>query len=291
MSERRPASHPESQYSGPVEAARAYYNSDDADAFYAEVWGGEDIHVGLYSSPDEAIAAASRRTVEHMAVLAGPPGPASRVLDLGAGYGGAVRYLARRFGCQCVALNLAEVENARNRRMNREAGLASRIDVLAGDFTRLTLGDAAFDLAWSQEALLHAGEQGRALACAEAVRVLKPGGRLVFTDPMRTDNAAVDRLQPVYDRLNLDSLGSPGFYRDTLAALGMREVAFEEYADQLVRHYARVREVLVESTGRLLERGVSADYIERMKAGLSHWVEGGRAGLLTWGIFLFEKKS
>ena len=47
--------------------------------------------------------------------------------------------------------------------------------------------------------------------------------------------------------------------------------------------------MLVETAANLLQRGVSADYIEGMKAGLSHWVEGGRAGLLTWGIFLFEK--
>ena len=26
-----------------------------------------------------------------------------------------------------------------------------------------------------------------------------------------------------------------------------------------------------------------------MKKGLAHWVEGGKAGKLTWGIFLFRK--
>jgi sarcosine/dimethylglycine N-methyltransferase len=30
-----------------VRTAREYYNSDDADAFYHNVWGGEDIHIGL----------------------------------------------------------------------------------------------------------------------------------------------------------------------------------------------------------------------------------------------------
>lgn len=31
-----------------VYQARDYYNSIDADEFYAKVWGGEDIHIGLY---------------------------------------------------------------------------------------------------------------------------------------------------------------------------------------------------------------------------------------------------
>ncbi|MHA7817849.1 MAG: methyltransferase domain-containing protein [Pseudohaliea sp.] len=272
-----------------VETARAYYNSDDADTFYAEVWGGEDIHVGLYAGPDEPIAEASRRTVARMAELAAPLAPDTRVLDLGAGYGGAMRYLARAFGCSCVALNLAEVENERNRRMTHEAGLDAQVDVVSGDFTALAFEDATFDRAWSQEAFLHAGD--RAAVCAEAARVLKPGGLLVFTDPMQVDDAPADRLGPVYDRLHLASLASPRFYRETLCALGMREVTFDEQPQQLVRHYARVRDVLAGSTEQLHNKGVSDGYIERMKAGLGHWVDGGREGLLTWGIFVFEKAT
>jgi sarcosine/dimethylglycine N-methyltransferase len=62
-------------YSAVVETARTYYNSDDADNFYFHVWGGEDIHIGIYDTPDEAIADASRRTVERMAALVPGLGP------------------------------------------------------------------------------------------------------------------------------------------------------------------------------------------------------------------------
>ena len=50
-----------------TEVARDYYNSDDADNFYYEIWGGEDIHIGLYREPGEPIALASTRTVATMA--------------------------------------------------------------------------------------------------------------------------------------------------------------------------------------------------------------------------------
>jgi len=270
-----------------TEVAREYYDSPDADLFYRNVWGGQDIHVGLYESEHESIAAASRRTVERMVELTEPWTSETRVLDLGAGYGGALRYIAERFGSKCVALNLSEVENERNRQLNHEAGLADRIDVVEGDFAALDFADASFDRAWSQEAFLHSGEREKVLA--EAARVLKPGGRLVFTDPMQADDASGESLQAIYDRLHLDSLASPSFYRSQLVAHGMREVAFEEDPEQLSRHYARVREVLIEKSGELREKGVAGDYIERMKTGLGHWVEGGRKGLLTWGIFVFEK--
>ncbi|CAM3042305.1 Glycine/sarcosine/dimethylglycine N-methyltransferase [Saccharomonospora xinjiangensis] len=39
----------------PAAVARDYDNSDDADSFYHSVWGGEDIHVGLYADEREDI--------------------------------------------------------------------------------------------------------------------------------------------------------------------------------------------------------------------------------------------
>ena len=70
--------------SATVKTARNYYNSPDADNFYVLIWGGEDIHVGLYADPEEAISAASRRTVEHLAVQLEPISGQTRVLDLDA---------------------------------------------------------------------------------------------------------------------------------------------------------------------------------------------------------------
>lgn len=277
------------QYSRVVQTARDYYNSGDADNFYFHIWGGEDIHIGLYRSDDEPIADASRRTVQRMSELLGPLDASGRVLDLGAGYGGSMRYLARESGCHCVALNLSEVENARDREKNREQGLSELIEVVDGDFTNLDFADASFDVVWSQDAFLHSGERAR--VCAEAARVLRPGGRMIFTDPMQADDAPADRLQPIYDRLHLDSLGSPGFYRDTLTGLGLEEVTYEDHKDQLTRHYARVRRELIANEDALRDRGVSDAYIDRMKAGLQHWVDGGHRGDLEWGIFLFRKPA
>lgn len=276
------------QYSAVVQTAREYYNSADADNFYYHVWGGEDIHIGLYASDHEPIADASRRTVARMAELAGTLDEKTRVLDLGAGYGGSMRYLAENYGCRCVALNLSEVENQRNREKNRQAGLDTLIEVVDGDFAQVPFEDGGFDLIWSQDAILHSGERER--VCAEVARLLRPGGRFVFTDPMQADDAPEDRLQPIYDRIHLDSLGSPGFYRRTLQALDLEELEFEDHSVQLPRHYARVLDELERRADELQREGrISAEYVARMKKGLRHWIDGGNEGYLVWGIFVFTK--
>ncbi|MDQ3760227.1 MAG: methyltransferase domain-containing protein [Actinomycetota bacterium] len=268
-------------YSNAVNTARDYYNSQDADTFYAIVWGGEDIHVGMYIDESEDISRASRRTVETMASL-GDLTRESTVLDLGAGYGGAARYLARAYGCRVTCLNLSEVENERNRRMNAEQGLEELIEVVDGSFEDLTFQDNTFDVIWSQDSLLHSGDRARVLE--EAVRVLRPGGQMIFTDPMATETASKKDLKPILQRLQLDTLATPAFYRRELFRLGVRSVEFHDHSEQLPRHYQRVYDELVRRQAELDGR-VSDEYCTRMRAGLQHWVQGGNDGNLAWGIF------
>jgi len=276
------------RYSEAVQVARDYYNSDDADNFYYRIWGGEDIHIGLYESPEEPIADASQRTIETMAGMLGPLGPGSRVADLGAGYGGSARWLTRRFGCRVSCVNLSEIQNERNRSINRDAGLAERIDVFDASFEDLPLPDASCDVAWSQDSILHAGDRGRVLD--EVDRVLVPGGSFIFTDPMQADDCPAGALQPVLDRLHLESLGSIAFYREQAARLGWNAVEILDLTPQLVNHYTRVRQELA-SRRASLAGAVSEAYMDRMIKGLGHWIDAGDSGLLAWGILHLRKAS
>ncbi|MEX0950650.1 MAG: methyltransferase domain-containing protein [Gammaproteobacteria bacterium] len=269
-----------------VDIARDYYNSDDADNFYFHVWGGEDIHVGLYQSEQEPIRDASRRTVAHMVKKLSALDKNAKVLDVGAGYGGSMRYLAKTVGCHCVALNLSEVENERNREMNREQGLDKLIDVVDASFEKLDYPDNSFDVVWSQDAILHSDHREKVIA--EVARVLKPGGEFIMTDPMQADDCPAGVLQPILDRIHLSSLGSPGFYIETAKKNGLEDLGYEDHAHQLPRHYGRVLQTLNELQGELKGK-VSDDYIERMKKGLQHWIDGGNSGHLAWGIFHFRK--
>ncbi|WP_443742756.1 glycine/sarcosine N-methyltransferase [Streptomyces spirodelae] len=281
----------EGAYGGAVSTARSYYNSPDADTFYSSVWGGEDIHVGIYADAKEPIADASRRTVERMASGLGLT-EESRVLDLGSGFGGSARYLADTFGCSVQALNLSEVENQRHKELNAVRGLTDRIEVVDGSFESVPFPDSSVDVVWSQDAFLHSGDRIRVLE--EIRRVLKPGGRLVFTDPMAADGTDLGAIQPILDRIHLDDMGSPGFYKRELTRLGFTPTehedsreGFEDLREQLVRHYGRVLEETERQEAEGLASKVSSDYLSQMKRGLAHWVDGGQKNRLTWGIFRF----
>lgn len=265
--------------------AEVYYDSADADRFYFEIWGGEDIHVGLYESEDQPIRDASRRTVDHMLGVLGPLRSSDRVLDMGAGYGGAARVLADQAGARISCLNLSETQNARNRQLCARGGYAG-IEVVHGNFEHLPFEDGTFHAVWCQDAILHSGRRQRVIE--EVARVLRPGGRFVFTDPMQKADAPREALQPIYDRIHLDSLASFDFYREAAASAGLEVVSMEDLTPQLTTHYGRVRAEL-ESRRDALVSSISADYIDRMLTGLGHWVRAGEAGQLAWGVMLLRK--
>jgi sarcosine/dimethylglycine N-methyltransferase len=269
-----------------VTTARDYYDSDDADRFYSAVWGGEDIHIGIYEGDDDDIAAASRRTIEKMASRIEGLGDSTALADLGSGYCGAARYLAAKYRCHVTAINISQVENDKAKELNAQAGLSDHIDVLLGSFETITRPPSSFDVVWSQDAILHAGDRRRVIT--EIARVLKKGGQLVFTDPMQSDGCDREVLAPILDRIHLESLGSPSFYREAAREAGLKEVGFDDLTDHLITHYSRVLEE-TEAREASLANEISKDYLERMRTGLRHWIAGGKAGHLVWGIFHFRK--
>ncbi len=271
--------------SNSVEKAEEYYNSNDADEFYFKIWGGEHIHVGIYHYNNEPIKFASQRIVPKMASCLNLD-VFKKVLDLGSGYGGGPRYLAKNFGCHVTCLNLSEVQNERNEQLNMERGLDHLIDVVYGSFEEIPFPDNSFDVIWSQDAMVHSANRDQVVA--EAFRVLKPGGDFIFTDLMQDDNVPKGVLGPVLDRIHLDSLGSFKFYWEEARKNGFELMSINNMSQHLVTHYDRVRQETEKQYEEIID-ACGKEYIDQMIQGLNHWVQAGNKGHLNWGIMHFKK--
>lgn len=271
--------------SSAVAQAEAYYDSPDADSFYFTIWGGEDIHIGMYLDNEEPIVAASHRNDETLASMLKGVDANTKVLDIGAGYGGAARHLARTYGCHVTCVNISETQNRLNRELTQKAGMESEIAVVYGDFENIPAAAESMDVVWSQDAILHSGNRPRVLD--EVKRVLKPGGQFIFTDPMQANDCPEGVLQPILNRIHLETLGSFGFYDRELSERGFEKVEVKELTHQLRHHYWRVGEELKANYDRLA-KGASKTYLDNMIKGLGHWVEGADKGYLAWGIMHYR---
>lgn len=107
-------------------------------------------------------------------------GKGTRVVDFCAGLGGPARYFAHCYGADVTGIELtpARVNGADD--LTRRVGLQKNVRVLEGNVMQVPLPDASIDVVVSQEGLLHVPDKERALT--EAYRILRPGGRIAFTD-------------------------------------------------------------------------------------------------------------
>ena len=263
-----------------VDKAQDYYNSTPADEFYFKIWGGDHIHVGIYNHSKESIKDASPRIVEIMASKVNL-NKDTKLLDLGSGYGGAARYLAKKFGCEVTCLNLSETQNERNIQLNKKHDLDHLITVVEGNFEDIPFPDNSFEVVWSQDAIVHSAN--RVVVLEEVSRVLKDDAEFIFTDLMQTYDCPKSILKPVLDRIHLDSLGSFGFYVEQARKLGVKKSEVTDLSEHLTTHYLRVMEETLKRYDEMVDI-CGKDYIDKMIQGLKHWVDAGKKDHLSWGI-------
>jgi ubiquinone/menaquinone biosynthesis C-methylase UbiE len=109
--------------------------------------------------------------------------PDSSVLEVGCGSGGYALYLAQTVGCRLVGLDINEpgVQNANQLAAAR--GLGEKVRFERCDTSKeLPFEDGTFDAVFSNDVLCHLA--GRPGVLGEMFRILKAGGRMLFSDAL-----------------------------------------------------------------------------------------------------------
>lgn len=142
-------------------------------------------------------SASVARYAERMVALI-RPGAGTRLLDVGCGNGAATVRLACRFPVTVTALDLDPDQV----RLARAAAGSAAIRFLAADARRLPFPSGAFDVVWTNKTTHHIPRWQEAFR--EMVRVLRPGGHLIYCD-----FAGPEWLSSTLHRLGGDDFGWP----------------------------------------------------------------------------------
>jgi SAM-dependent methyltransferase len=111
--------------------------------------------------------------------------PDAGVLDTACGGGGPTLRLARFAGCSVIGIDINADAIAKATVLAHAQGLSDRVRFERQDASQpLPFPDSAFDAVVCVDALVHLTDRARIFA--EWTRVLKPGGRLLFTSAVLT---------------------------------------------------------------------------------------------------------
>jgi ubiquinone/menaquinone biosynthesis C-methylase UbiE len=178
-----------------------------------------------------------------VAALALPPG--ARLLDVACGSGGPALRLAERAGCAVVGVDLHSQGLAEARFAAAQRGLEGRARFLRADVgAALPFGADAFDGAICVDAVNHLPDRARVLG--ELARVLRCGGRLVYTDPVVVTGWVTDEELRIRSSIGFFLFVVPGVNERLLEASGFEVLAVEDRTPNMAAaaqrwHDARAR--------------------------------------------------
>jgi len=145
--------------------------------------------------------------------------PGERVLDVGCGLGGSVRYLAVEHGVRAIGVDLTKEYIDAAEVLARMVGLAGQVEFRQASACMLPFEDASFDVVWTEHVQMNIPDKRSFYA--GLTRVLAPGGRLVFHDIFQGDGGEPHCPVPWAEQPSINFLASQSEIRNILEELGL----------------------------------------------------------------------
>ena len=153
--------------------------------------------------------------------------PGKTLLDVACGAGGPALRIAASTGCSVVGVDVHENAVQTASSIAAQRGLAGRAEFQTADASApLPFPDASFDVITCIDAINHFPDRLRLVA--EWARVLKPGGRLLFTDPITVTGALTNAEIEVRSSAGFYLFVPRGFDEGVIAQSGLRLLVCED---------------------------------------------------------------
>eukprot|EP00045_Choanoeca_perplexa_P008267 m.76298 g.76298 ORF g.76298 m.76298 type:complete len:585 (-) comp14423_c0_seq1:139-1893(-) len=216
-------------------------------------------------------------------------GASSRVINIGSGLGGPARYLAGKYGCQVLAVDIQEDLSRTAAQLTSRTGQKERVHHMTGDFAQVAqhLHRGGYDHIVSWLTVLHFDQRSQLFR--ECYELLRPGG-LFFA----ADFVALSLLQPAEKQILEQEVGCRSLagsveeYKHELELVGFKvEQCEDKSADWAAYSQARVA-TLKEDANRLSDI-IGKDVFDRLLrfySTVAKLYEGGRLG----GLEVYARK-
>ena len=153
--------------------------------------------------------------------------PGKRLLDVACGSGGPALRIATKTGCSVVGIDMHEDAVSTANSLAAHDGLSDRAEFrVANAAEPLPFPDAFFDAITCIDAINHLPDRPRVLS--DWARLLKPGGRLLFTDPITVTGPLTNHEIAVRGSIGFFLFVPLDYDRTVIAQCGLRLLVCED---------------------------------------------------------------
>ena len=154
-------------------------------------------------------------------------GPGTILFDIACGAGGPALRIAAITGCSVVGIDTHEHAIAAATSLATERRLVGQAEFRAGDAnSRLPFPDSNFDAITCIDAINHFPDRPRIVA--EWTRLLKPGGRILFTDPITVTGPLTNAEMAVRSSAGFYVFVPRGYDERIIAECGLKLLVCED---------------------------------------------------------------
>lgn len=264
-------------------SAPSFDETRKSQEIYRNLWGGDDLHVGIYKDEDLSPAEAARVTTDRMIRLLPRIKRASRILILQSGFGTAARYIAVEHNCKIDCLNDDEVQNAFNQAQIDEMDLTKRVKVELGDVDYMPYAPNTFDMVIAQDSFSITARKGQMFRAIH--RVMKPEGRLIFSAIMRNEKTTADER---IEALPVTELITAEEYEQSAKRGFFQQIYDLDLSQNLGIHFRKLTESLKENKANLVADSDEGFVEQRIKT-CEAFQQLAEEGQLSWGILMYQK--
>jgi cyclopropane fatty-acyl-phospholipid synthase-like methyltransferase len=210
---------------------------------------GEDIGQSSWMTAEEWLGFSDRLNI----------GPGSHVLEVGSGSGGPAVYLATMRGCRVTGIDLNQHGVANAQKLAAARGVADRVSFQMCDATAsLPFHTATFDAIVSNDAMCHLPNRGGVLR--EWHRLVRPGGRILYTDAMIISGAVTHEELAIRSSIGFYLFLPPGENERLITEAGFRLLSSDDTTAAAASVAGRWRQAREQHRDALSAREGDANY-------------------------------
>ena len=194
----------------------------------------DEFHIGGRQASEEFITQLVPTADDHM-------------LDIGCGLGGTSRFMASRFGCRVIGVDLTPEFITTGQALCDWVGLSGQVELHQGDATEMAFRDEIFDGA----VMLHVGMNipDKVSLFNEVYRLIKPGAKFGIYDVMKTGDEELVYPVPWSSEPGTSALASQDQYGESLEQAGFRIIRTRDRREFAAGFFAETRRQMEQAGG------------------------------------------